>query len=103
MSDQESEYSLNGLDLQIRYDESADVLYISFGDPRPGIAVEADSGDLVRVDPYSDQPFRIGTVRGATVIYSIGPDGKDDRALVEWNLDRKQPGDFIFRLELRPH
>ena len=55
MSDQESEYSLNGLDLQIRYDESADVLYISFGDPRPGIAVEADSGDLVRVDPYSDQ------------------------------------------------
>lgn len=54
--------------------------------------------DHVPVDPYSDQPFRLGTVKGTTVIYSIGPDGKDDKANVEWNLAPNQPGDFIFRL-----
>jgi uncharacterized protein YuzE len=41
--------------INIRYDEEADVLYISFGKPRSGIAVELNDGDLVRVDPYSDQ------------------------------------------------
>ena len=39
----------------IDYDDSADVLYISFGNPRPGIAVEVNDGDLVRVDPYTDE------------------------------------------------
>ena len=39
----------------IRYDDQADVLYISFGDPCPGIAVELNNGDLVRVDPYTDE------------------------------------------------
>ena len=39
----------------ITYDKLADVLYISFGDPRPGIAVEVNDGDLVRVDPYTDE------------------------------------------------
>ena len=47
--------SLKNLDLKIRYDDLADVLYISFGDPRPGIAIEVNDGDLVRVDPYSDE------------------------------------------------
>lgn len=47
--------SLKDLNLQIRYDDLADVLYISFGDPRTGIAVEANDGDLVRVDPYTDE------------------------------------------------
>jgi hypothetical protein len=63
-----------------------------------GTLAKAAGLDHVPIDPYSDQPFRIGTVRGATVIYSIGPDGKDDKAKVEWNLAPRQPGDFIFRL-----
>ena len=47
--------SLKKLNLQVRYDDLADVLYISFGDPRPGIAVEVNGGDLVRVDPYTNE------------------------------------------------
>ncbi len=46
---------LNNLDLQINYDSSTDVLYISFGIPRPGIATEVNNGDFVRVDPYTDE------------------------------------------------
>jgi hypothetical protein len=42
-------------DLVISYDRGADVLYASFGPARPGIAVEVDDGDFVRVDPYSDE------------------------------------------------
>lgn len=43
--------SQNLKNLKIRYDDSADVLYISFGDPRPAIAIEVNVGDLVRIDP----------------------------------------------------
>ena len=41
--------------LDISYDSRADVLYISFGKPSPGIAVESNDGDLVRLDPYADK------------------------------------------------
>jgi len=34
----------------VLYDEAADVLYISFGKPRPGIATEINEGDLIRKD-----------------------------------------------------
>lgn len=43
------------MELQVSYDDRADVLYISFGDPRPGIATEVNDGDLVRVDPFTDE------------------------------------------------
>lgn len=39
----------------IDYDARADVLYISFGKSRPGIARETDDGNLIRFDPYSDE------------------------------------------------
>jgi uncharacterized protein YuzE len=41
--------------LKILYDEISDVLYISFGEPRPGIASEVKEGDLVRTDPETDE------------------------------------------------
>lgn len=41
--------------LDISYDDDADVLYISFGKPRSGIAIESSQGDLVRIDPYTDE------------------------------------------------
>ena len=53
----------------------------------------------VPMDPFSDQPLRMGAVVGKPVIYSVGPDGKDDKAQVEWNLVPTKPGDFIFQLE----
>lgn len=40
---------------KISYDSKSDVLYISCGKPRPGIAVEVKTGDLVRIDPYTDE------------------------------------------------
>ena len=39
------------------------------------------------------------SVAGEPVIYSVGPDGKDDKAQLEWNLDRRKAGDFIIELE----
>lgn len=53
----------------------------------------------VPLDPYSDQPLRMGSVAGKPVIYSVGPDGKDDQAKVEWNYGPRNSGDFIFQLE----
>jgi uncharacterized protein YuzE len=41
-------------EVQIDYDKRADVLYISYGNPRPGIALEVNDGTLVRIDPYTD-------------------------------------------------
>ena len=40
---------------EIRYDRKSDVLYISFGKPRFGIAFEVKAGDLVRIDPFTDE------------------------------------------------
>jgi len=40
---------------KVNYDISADVLYISFGSIRPGIAIEVHSGDFIRIDPYTDE------------------------------------------------
>jgi len=40
---------------KIEYDTESDVLYISCGKPRPGIALEVKAGDLVRIDPYTDE------------------------------------------------
>jgi len=39
----------------ITYDDISDILYISFGHPKPGIAKEITDGDFVRIDPYTDQ------------------------------------------------
>ena len=65
--------------------------------------VNAAGMPRVPIDPYSNQPLRMGTVKGKTVIYSVGPDGKDDKAQVEWNLAPGKPGDYIFQLETPSH
>jgi uncharacterized protein YuzE len=39
----------------ISYDEDADVLYISLGNTKPAIALETGNGDLMRVDPETDE------------------------------------------------
>jgi len=48
--------------IDVSYDRVADVLYISFGRPRKGIAFELNDGNLVRIDPFK------GTVVGITII-----------------------------------
>jgi hypothetical protein len=52
----------------------------------------------VPIDPYSDQPLRMTVLQGEPVIYSVGPDGKDDKALVVWDLVADHPGDYVLRL-----
>lgn len=49
-------------ELTIRYDGGADVLYCSFGDPRPALSVEHANGVVVRVDPDTED------VVGITII-----------------------------------
>jgi hypothetical protein len=56
--------------------------------------------ETVPADPYTDQPLRMSTMMGWPVIYSIGPDGKDDRGSAA-QLDQKSgtwQGDFAFHL-----
>ncbi len=62
-------------ELQISYDDLADVLYISFGDPRPGIAVEVNDRNLVRVDPYTDEVVGITLLDFTSQLDGNGIDG----------------------------
>jgi len=40
--------------LTLSYDEDVDVLYVSFGEPKAAISVEVNDGELIRIDPYTD-------------------------------------------------
>ncbi len=55
--------------------------------------------DAVPLDPYDPEegPMRYSIVNGKPVVYSIGPDGKDDGGMVDWNFGR-QPGDILFTI-----
>jgi hypothetical protein len=64
--------------------------------------VKAAGMPSVPIDPWSGQPLRMALVAGKLLIYSVGPDGKDDKAQLESNLPSEQPGDLIFRLEITP-
>ena len=39
----------------IHYDPEADVLYISFGEPRPAEGLDIGDGTILRVDPKTDE------------------------------------------------
>jgi hypothetical protein len=60
--------------------------------------VKAAGMSGVPIDPYSDQPLRMTLIEGKPVVYSVGLDGKDDKALSDWQYGG-QPGDIIFRFE----
>jgi len=48
--------------MKLKYDRSADVLYCSFGEPRPAISVEEDNGVVLRLDPDTDELIGITIV-----------------------------------------
>jgi len=50
------------IDSVIHYDVEADVLYISFGEPRPAEGVDIGDGTILRVEPVS------GEVVGLTIL-----------------------------------
>ena len=66
--------------------------------PNLDTLVKAAGMKSVPMDPYSDQPMRMTVLQGTPVIYSVGPDGKDDKAQVIWDLVPGHPGDYVFRL-----
>ena len=69
--------------------------------PPPDLAavVKAAGMPQVPIDPYSDRPLLMTTLAGQPVVYSVGKDGKDDQARVEWDLKLDNPqGDILFRL-----
>ena len=52
------------------------------------------------IDPYAaGEPFRLTTIAGQPVVYSLGGDGKDDKGLIDCGYDSNKPGDWTFRLE----
>lgn len=57
----------------INYDGEADVLYISFGAPRPAICIEPEEGLVLRLDPETDQLIGV-TIIGARVLLTDRPD-----------------------------
>ena len=58
---------------QISYDSFSDVLYISFGDPSPGLADEGSDGNFIRIDPYTDEIVGI-TILGFKKRYKLKPE-----------------------------
>ncbi len=56
----------------------------------------------VPIDPYSDEPLKMAVVNGQPVVYSVGADGQDDKALVEWDFKFPPKGDLLFRLPALP-
>jgi len=49
-------------ELKLKYDRDVDVLYCSFGEPRPAISVEVEDGVIVRHDPETEE------VVGVTIV-----------------------------------
>ena len=47
-------------ELRISYDNTSDILYISFGEPQFGIDEEIDIGIYLRVNPQTSKPNGLG-------------------------------------------
>ena len=41
--------------IQFHYDRDGDVLYVSFGKPKPAKSIEKDNGIHIRIDPFNDE------------------------------------------------
>jgi len=69
--------------------------------PPPDLEALAQAAGMpkVPIDPYSGSSMRMTARNNLPVIYSVGLDGKDDQALVEWDFDTRNPaGDLLFQL-----
>ncbi|MDG3007367.1 hypothetical protein [Paludisphaera mucosa] len=52
----------------------------------------------VPADPFGDGPLKMTALDAGLVVYSIGPDGVDDRALEDSDLARRPQGDVILSM-----
>ena len=55
---------------------------------------------ITRLDPYTAQPLKVSETADATVIYSIGPDGKDQLGIARYDPSqwRNKTGDIVIRV-----
>jgi hypothetical protein len=71
-------------------------------EPPPSLEAACKDAKMlgVPVDPFSGsgEPLKLATVDGALVVYSIGPDGRDDHALKDSKLARQPEGDLLFAM-----
>ncbi|MGD0384162.1 MAG: hypothetical protein ABSA77_11615, partial [Thermoguttaceae bacterium] len=51
----------------------------------------------IPLDPFDGKPMRYKVIDGKPVVYSVGPDQKDDGATVEWT-GQNSSGDMIYRI-----
>jgi hypothetical protein len=72
------------------------------GTPPPDLSAACKAAGLasVPIDPFSGEPMRITLLDGKPVVYSVGPDGRDDGARLE-STDSDKPGDVLFRIPTR--
>ena len=52
------------------------------------------------IDPFDGEPLKIKSVDGGLIVYSVGPDFKDNGGETEYELpyDEKKSGDIVFRI-----
>ena len=93
--------------------------YGTHANPPPDIATMCREAGLPEAprDFFAEGPLRMATfaaetpiqhrhqqdlkaLAGETVIYSVGPDGVDDKALKDYGFAPNSPGDWLFRLEI---
>jgi len=80
--------------LSIDYDSSADVLYVSLGEPRVALSYDAGDGLLIRRDPKSGEPIAI-TVMDYERRFRRLPD-------ISWLARVDLPSSLVHILEERP-
>jgi hypothetical protein len=60
-------------------------------------AVKETTLKAVPIDPFDGQPMRYKIMNGNPIVYSVGPNQKDDGAAREWFVDQED-GDFIYHI-----
>ena len=53
-------------------------------------------------DPFAAAPLKLTFTAGSPLIYSIGPDHRDDGGKVDARLDSRRAGDWLIRLSAKP-
>jgi len=77
---------------------------LEHGELSPELASAAQAAGLPEAprDPFADAPLKLTVIDGSPVIYSVGPDQKDDGGTLDAQLGSKREGDWIIRLSPEP-
>ena len=81
-------------ELSLSYDTTADVMYVSIGEPRVAVTVEDRDGVLVRKDPKSGKPIAVTIVDYDAHFRKL----RD----ISWLAERELPQPLVEFLKYRP-